>query len=89
MVKMRTLEEAIAEIRANAPNKATFNVHGYDVELDKDKCQGYKDACQHFTEVAPLELLDKMNQMSDEDYIETLGSLMGKIHAKFGIEFDK
>jgi len=81
---IRTFAEAMEDIRKNAPSKAMFNIMGYEVELERDKCQNYEDACRHIADQAPPELIKEMNELEDEEYVETMGALMTRIYVKFG-----
>ena len=80
-----TFEEFMATVQENAPEKATFNIMGYDVELESAKCKDYDSICKHIADKAPPELLTKMNQMQEEEYVSILGGTLTSIYAKFGV----
>lgn len=82
--KIRTFQEAMDDIRKNAPESAVFNILGYNVELNRECCTNYEGVCKNIREKAPDELFREMNELSPEEFVEVLGSLISRVQLTFG-----
>lgn len=82
--KIRTFQEAMDDIRNNAPESAVFNILGFNVELNRECCSTYEGLCKNIQKNAPAELLRHMNDLDPEEFVEVLGSVVCNVQMIFG-----